>query len=114
MKSVDAQHDMRLLSLFKKKYMTRGHPIHELFKFSSTFPAMTNWLTGQPGADKCVQMASRRRKVIDNDEITEHVDTGWETVHCNKGTFFLCQDLNDVEESFENVWFFSVSVFLYM
>lgn len=65
---------------------------------------MTNWLDGQPGDEKCVQMTSRRRKSFNPDynQITEHVDTGWETVHCNKGTFFLCQVL-DVEQSLENI-----------
>merc|ERR1712147_432584 len=101
--------DTRTKNMFLTKMsLSVGQPILlDMYRFGSrfefqygTFPAMTNWLDGQPGPEKCVQMASRRRKMVDtnSDEITEHVDTGWETVHCNKGTYFLCQ-VRDIQES---------------
>jgi len=40
------------------------------------------------------------QRFIDSFSQEERVVTGWETVHCNKGTFFLCQDQNFPEDYF--------------
>ena len=57
------------------------------------FPTFTNWLPDEPRDSKCVEMASKLKKSF-QDYQEDTIMTGWRTVHCNKGTFFICEDRN--------------------
>ena len=71
----------------------------------SQYPTFSNWLENEPGQNKCVQMTVRKSRKFDKSQrIESNIETGWETVSCQKGSIFLCTDNELFPDKYFEIW----------